>query len=196
MFPRDHAPLGLRTKNNWQDKTKNTDRGGRVSAPGESICTSRCLSVTNLSVVLKETQKSGVFTADWGLPIVPYIGKSTEKTWKSGIKSTSPAMGKQKTTLLWNNEQRELSSVSLGISLVGSNAGRSWSTSWTSMSEKGSCGARAKVGRWCRKENVLGLVSQEQVLKQLCGEKTRGEEPWDAGMAFGIIPPHPRPVCC
>lgn len=47
-----------------------------------SICTSRCLSVTDLSLGVKEKQKSGVFTVDWGLPyiIVPYIWKSIEKT--------------------------------------------------------------------------------------------------------------------
>lgn len=116
MYPLDDVQRTTdRIKQKTQTEVDTYQHQGKVS-----ICTSRCLSATNLSVWVKEKQKSEVFTADWGLPIVPYLWKSIEKTWKWGIKST-PQQGEGRRQpcyeiLIKGNCPAPTECVSLGVS--------------------------------------------------------------------------------
>lgn len=62
MYPLDYVQRTTdRIKQKTQIEVDTYQHPGKVS-----ICTSRCLSVTSLSVGVKEKQKFEVFTVDWG----------------------------------------------------------------------------------------------------------------------------------
>lgn len=196
MFPKDHVPFGLCTKTTDRIKQKPQIEVDMYQHQGKrSICSSRCLSVTNLSLGVKENQNSDVFIVDWGVP----IWKSSEKTWRWGVKIHHQQWESRTQPCHEIMIKRSCPAPTECVSL-GSPRGKQCREELKHLLKQSEWerllwGREKGAGRWCR--TCAWAAEPGAALEAaLCWGKSQREEPWDAGMAFGMIPPHPSPVCC
>lgn len=190
MFPKDHVPLGLCTKTTDRIKQKPQIEVDVYQHQGKmSICSSRCLSVTNLSLGVKENQNSDVFIVDWGVP----TWKSSEKTWRWGVKIHHQQWESRRQPCHEIMIKRSCPAPTECVSL-GSPRGKQCREELKHLLKQSEWerllwGREKGAGRWCRKENVLGLLSQEQPWKQLCaGGKARERSHEMLGWLLGWSP--------